>query len=77
MAITSLRIEADKTQASVAAAIGCEEFYLRNIEQGKENLSFDVMFAIVDYFRMLPLSKFWIFAERLAISKSDIAQNQF
>lgn len=69
MAITELRVKAGKSQASVAAAVGCEEFYLRNIEQGKENFSFDVMFAIIDYFGMLPLSKFWHFAEHLASSK--------
>jgi len=58
-----------KSQATVAAGVGCKEFYLRNIEQGKENLSFDVMYAIVGYFKMLPLSKFWLFAEKLADSK--------
>lgn len=55
-----------ESQATVAPRVGCEEFHLRNIEQGKENLSFDLMYAIVDYFGMLPLSKFWIFAEGLA-----------
>jgi DNA-binding XRE family transcriptional regulator len=74
-AITELRVKVGKSQASVASAVGCEEFYLRNIEQGKENLSFDLMFAIVDYFRMLPLSKFWLFAERLAGSKGDLTSN--
>lgn len=75
LAITELRVKTGKSQASVASAVGCEEFYLRNIEQGKENFSFDVMFAIVDYFRMLPLSKFWLFAERLAESKADLTSN--
>jgi transcriptional regulator with XRE-family HTH domain len=69
-AITRLRTKQRKSQATVAAGVGCEEFYLRNIEQGKENLSFDVMYAIVGYFKMLPLSKFWLFAEKLADSKS-------
>jgi transcriptional regulator with XRE-family HTH domain len=69
-AITDLRTGQGKSQASVAAAVGCEEFYLRNIEQGRENLSFDLMYAIVSYFRMLPLSEFWSFAEDLAISKN-------
>jgi hypothetical protein len=41
-------------------------FVLRNIEQGKENLSFDLMYAIVDYSEMLPVSRFWTFAEGLA-----------
>lgn len=62
-----------KSQAIVASGVGCEEFYLRNIEQGKENLSFDVMFAIVDYLEMLPLSRFWSFAEDLAGKKSTTA----
>jgi DNA-binding XRE family transcriptional regulator len=66
MAITELRKRRDESQATVAPRVGCEEYYLRNIEQGKENLSFDVMYAIVDYFDMLPLSKFWHFAETFA-----------
>jgi transcriptional regulator with XRE-family HTH domain len=65
-AITRLRMKQSKSQAAVAAGVGCEEFYLRNIEQGKENLSFDVMYSIVGYFDMLPLSRFWLFAESLA-----------
>ena len=72
LAITELRTKQGKSQATAASGIGCEEFYLRNIEQGKENLSFDVMFAIVDYFGMLPLSRFWSFAENLARTSSPI-----
>jgi len=72
LAITELRTRRGESQAIVASGVGCEEFYLRNIEQGKENLSFDVMFAIVDYFEMLPLSKFWFFAENLAGLKNPI-----
>ncbi|WP_158822469.1 helix-turn-helix transcriptional regulator [Granulicella sp. S156] len=66
LAITELRVRRGQSQAAVAPRVGCEEFHLRNIEQGKENLSFDLMYAIVDYFDMLPLSKFWLFAEGLA-----------
>jgi DNA-binding XRE family transcriptional regulator len=66
LAITELRVSRGQSQATVAPRVGCEEFHLRNIEQGKENLSFDLMYAIVDYFDMLPLSKFWLFAEGLA-----------
>jgi transcriptional regulator with XRE-family HTH domain len=62
-AITKLRIEKNVSQSVVAAEVGCEEFYLRNIEQGKENFSFDIMCAIVGYFDMLPLSRFWAYAE--------------
>lgn len=72
LAITRLRIRQGESQATVASGVGCEEFYLRNIEQGKENLSFDVMYAIVDYFKMLPLSRFWLFAESLAPAKDSI-----
>jgi transcriptional regulator with XRE-family HTH domain len=72
LAITRLRIRQGESQAAVASGVGCEEFYLRNIEQGKENLSFDVMYAIVDYFKMLPLSRFWLFAESLAPAKGSI-----
>jgi len=65
-----------ESQATVAAGVGCEEFYLRNIEQGKENLSFDVMYAIVGYFDMLPLSRFWLFAECFADTKgSDVSSS--
>jgi DNA-binding XRE family transcriptional regulator len=66
LAITELRVRRGESQATVAPRVGCEEFHLRNIEQGKENLSFDLMYAIVDYFKMLPLSRFWTFAEDLA-----------
>lgn len=72
MTITELRAKRGQSQATVAFGVGCEEFYLRNIEQGKENFSFDVMFAIVNYFEMLPLSKFWSFAEDLAYTKREI-----
>jgi DNA-binding XRE family transcriptional regulator len=70
-AITRLRMNQSKSQATVAAGVGCEEFYLRNIEQGKENLSFDVMYSIVGYFDMLPLSRLWLFAESLADTKGS------
>ena len=66
LAITELRLKRRESQGTVASRVGCEEFYLRNIEQGKENVSFDLMFAIIDYFGMLPLSRFWLFAEDLA-----------
>jgi hypothetical protein len=45
--------------------VGCEEFYLRNIEQGRENFTFDIMYAIISYFGMLPLSRFWAYVEEL------------
>jgi hypothetical protein len=54
----------------VAAAVGCGEGYLRSIEQGKENLTFDLEYAIVDYFGMLPLSRFWAYAEDLVSKES-------
>jgi DNA-binding XRE family transcriptional regulator len=65
LAVTELRVRQGETQATVAPRIGCNEYHLRNIEQGKENLTFDLMYAIVDYFGMLPLSRFWIFVESL------------
>jgi transcriptional regulator with XRE-family HTH domain len=64
-AITYLRIQRSASQAAVSAKVGCEEFYLRNIEQGRENFSFDIMYAIVSYYDMLPLSRFWSYAEEL------------
>jgi transcriptional regulator with XRE-family HTH domain len=66
LAITELRVRRGESQATVASRVGCEEYHLRNVEQGKENLSFDLIYAIVDYFEMLPMSRFWIFAEGLA-----------
>jgi transcriptional regulator with XRE-family HTH domain len=65
-AITSLRSQRNQTQADVASAVGCAESYFRSIEQGRENLTFDLEYAIVDYFHMLPMSRFWAFAEDLA-----------
>lgn len=69
-AITRLRTLRNESQFEVASAVGCGEGYLRNIEQGKENLTFDLEYAIVDYFGMLPLSRFWAYAEDLASTKS-------
>ena len=66
-AITALRVRMKTSQSAVAARIGCDEYYLRNIEQGKENLTFDIMYAIVSYYEMLPLSRFWAYAESLPI----------
>lgn len=70
-AITQLRLKKGESQSTAAAGAGCDEFYLRNIEQGKENLSFDVMYAIIAYYDMLPLSKFWSYAEEHALSSTD------
>jgi transcriptional regulator with XRE-family HTH domain len=65
-AVTTLRIARKVSQEVVSAKVGCDQYYLRNIEQGKENLTFDVMYAIVSYFDMLPLSRFWDYAESLS-----------
>jgi transcriptional regulator with XRE-family HTH domain len=70
-AITQLRIERKLSQATVAAKVGCEEFYLRNIEQGKENFSFEIMYAIVAYYDLLPFSRFWAYAEGLSPSQTS------
>jgi DNA-binding XRE family transcriptional regulator len=70
LAITQLRVNKGQSQATVAGRVGCEEFHLRNIEQGKENLTFDLMYAIIDYFGMLPMTRFWMFAESLAENTS-------
>lgn len=64
-AVTTLRLNRGLSQATAAAKVGCDEYYLRNIEQGKENLSFDLMYAIVSYYDALPLSSFWAYAENL------------
>jgi DNA-binding XRE family transcriptional regulator len=71
LAITQLRVNKGASQATVAAGVGCGEFYLRDIEQGKENLTFDLMYAIIDYFEMLPMSKFWTFAESLVATATQ------
>lgn len=67
-AITTLRVSKGASQGVVAAKVGCDEYYLRNIEQGKENLTFDLMYAIVAYYDMLPLSRFWAYAEKSVTS---------
>lgn len=53
--------------------MGCAEAYLRSIEQGKENFSFDLEYAIVGHFEMLPMSKFWAYAEDIAASEAERA----
>jgi len=70
-AVTTLRISQGASQSVVAAKVGCDEYYLRNIEQGKENLSFDLMYAIIAYYDMLPLSRFWAYAEKLTTAASS------
>ena len=70
-AVTTLRIARGVSQSVVAAKVGCDEYYLRNIEQGKENLSFDLMYAMIAYFDMLPLSRFWTYAENLTTPASS------
>jgi transcriptional regulator with XRE-family HTH domain len=71
LAITRLRTTKSETQFEVASAVGCAEGYLRNIEQGKENFSFDLEYAIVSHFRMLPMSRFWTYAEEIASKEAD------
>jgi transcriptional regulator with XRE-family HTH domain len=71
LAITRLRTKKNETQFEVASAVGCGEAYLRNIEQGKENFSFDLEYAIVAYFRLLPMSRFWAYAEEIAAKEAD------
>lgn len=70
-AITTLRIQRGESQFDVAEGVGCGEGYLRSIEQGKENLTFDMEYAIVEYLGMLPLSRFWAYAEDL-VSKASL-----
>jgi DNA-binding XRE family transcriptional regulator len=69
-AVTRLRTHKEKSQSEVASAVGCAESYLRSIEQGKENFTFDLEYAIVGYFGMLPMSRFWAYAEELAAHES-------
>lgn len=69
-AITRLRTLRNQSQSDVAAAVGCTEPYLRNIEQGRENVTFDLQYAIIGYFEMLPLSRFWAYAEGLIFPKT-------
>lgn len=76
LAVTELRIQRGESQADAAHAIGCQEFYLRNIEQGKENFSFDIMHAIVDHYDMLPMTRFWSFVEELTDKGRKYLHNQ-
>lgn len=57
LAITELRVRRGESQATVAPRVGCEEYHLRNVEQGKENFSFDLMYAIVGYFENAALEQ--------------------
>ncbi len=66
LAITELRVKRGENQGDVAHAVGCKEGFLGCIERGTRNFSFELEYALVDYFQMLPLSKFWAFAEKLA-----------
>ncbi len=36
-----------------------------------DDLTFDLMYAIIGYFGMLPMTRFWIFVESLAASTPD------
>lgn len=65
-AITRLRTDKKQSQATVAAAVGCREQFLRSVERGRRNFSFDLEYALIQYFEMLPASRFWVFAEKLA-----------
>lgn len=66
LAITRLRTLKGQSQFDAALSVGCTEPYFRDIEQGKENFSFDLEYAIVAYFEMLPMSRFWAYAEDVA-----------
>jgi transcriptional regulator with XRE-family HTH domain len=70
LAITRLRTLKGKTQFDVALSVGCTEGFFRDIEQGKLNFSVDLEYAIVTYFEMLPMSRFWAYVEDIADQNS-------
>jgi transcriptional regulator with XRE-family HTH domain len=69
LAITQLRIDRKLNQGDVAAAVKCKEGFLRRIERGTTNFSFDLGLKILRFYDMLPYTKFWAYAEDLAEKK--------
>ena len=61
-AVTELRTKAKISQATLAASLGYSVYYLGKIEQGKANISCDVMDAIAQYFGM-SIGDLWLYAE--------------
>jgi transcriptional regulator with XRE-family HTH domain len=46
--LRELRANADRTQASVAAEAGVDRAFYVNVENGKNNISLDKIFALAD-----------------------------
>lgn len=68
-AVTELRTQAKISQANLADSLGYSAYYLGKIEQGKANISCDVMAAIARYFGM-SIGHLWLYAESLIKKKS-------
>lgn len=66
--MTELRTQAKISQANLAASLGYSAYYLGKIEQGKANISCDVMAAIARYFDM-SIGHLWLYAESLLKKK--------
>lgn len=62
-AVTELRARQKISQANLAASLGYSTYYLGKLEQGKANISCDVMDAIAKYFGM-SIGQFWVHAEK-------------
>jgi transcriptional regulator with XRE-family HTH domain len=67
-AVTELRTRQQVSQANLAASLGYSTYYLGKIEQGKANVSCDVMAAIAEYFDM-SIGQLWVNAENLSKRK--------
>jgi transcriptional regulator with XRE-family HTH domain len=68
-AVTDLRTQAKISQVNLAASLGYSVYYLGKIEQGKANVSCDVMAAISRFFGM-SIGHFWLHAENLSKKKA-------
>jgi DNA-binding XRE family transcriptional regulator len=68
-AVTELRTQAKVSQATLAASLGYSVYYLGKIEQGKANISCDVMAATARYFGM-SIGHLWLYAESHAKKKT-------
>lgn len=58
--LTLLRIERELDRTTAAKGIGISYQYLRYLEQGKKNPSFEVIDQICKYYEIEPYFLFWI-----------------
>lgn len=64
-AVTEMRIARNLSQIALASELGYSITYLGQIEQGKANVTLDVIAAVSSFFK-LSIGQFWVHAEALA-----------